>query len=117
MIKIFEEAVDYVVNGIEKDTVKQPMFHFTGGMAVRNQLGLWDRSSPLHKHMLERFGLCHADDTGMMITHAADAKKNGQLYDPAADVKRCKDHWRAYGLNPATMEKICEKQGEHADLS
>jgi len=104
-VRTFEGAVELVTSQIECDTVTKPFFHFTGGMSIRNSLGLWDRSSELHKHMLERFGLCHADDTGMLISHAAHAKKNGLEYDPAEDVQRCKDHWCKAGLNPATMEK------------
>jgi len=102
----FEEAAQFVADRIEADTVQQPMFHMTGGMAVRNSLGLWDKESPLHKHMKERFGLCHADDTGSLITNAAHAIKNGQEYDPQADIERFKKHWLFMGYDPATMEKI-----------
>jgi len=103
----FEEAIQYVVDNIEKFTVKQPVFHFTGGMAIRNSLGLWDKENPLYKHMKDRFGLCHADDTGSLITNAAYALKNGQEYNPEADVERFKKHWISLGYDPATMEKIC----------
>lgn len=92
----FEEAVAYVASRVKPDTVSDPFFHHTGGMAVRNTLGLWDRESPLYKHMLQRFGLWHADDTGAIITSAADAIVNGRSYDPAPDVERFKEHWRKY---------------------
>lgn len=108
MPETFEEAVEYVANRIEPDTVDSPFFHFSGGMAVRNTLGLWHKESPLYKHMLERFGLCHADDTGGIICRAAHAKKNGHPYDPEVDVARFKQHWRSMGLDPATMEKTTE---------
>jgi hypothetical protein len=101
----FEEAVDTLHAQIDPDTVSHPWFHMTGGMSVRNAFGLWDPSSPLHQHMKERFGLCHADDTGMLICHAADARKNGRTYDPTEDVERCKQHWRNMGYDPATMEQ------------
>lgn len=106
--KTFEEAVEYVSNRIEADTVSSPFFHFTGGMNMRNSLGLWDKNGELHKHMLERFGLCHADDTGALISKAAHAKKNGLAYAPEVDVAIFKAHWRSCGLDPATMEKINE---------
>lgn len=107
MIETYEEAIDFVCNYvIDEKTVTEPFFHFGVGMQIRNGLDLWKKESPLHKHMLERFGLCHADDTYMLISNAAHAKKNGQTYSPDEDVKRCKDHWRNYGLDPATMEKI-----------
>jgi hypothetical protein len=102
----FEEAVDYVAERIEPTTVSDPFFHFSGGMNMRNSLGLWQAGSPLHRHMLERFGLCHADDTGSLISSAADAKKNGRAYDPSGDVERFRRHWRAMGMDPATMERI-----------
>ena len=105
MPRTFEEAVEYVCERIESDTVTQPFFHFSGGMAVRNNLGLWDKESKLYKHMLERFGLCHADDTCALITSAAHARKNGEVYTPDKDVTRFKAHWRNLGLDPATMKE------------
>jgi hypothetical protein len=102
----FEEAVDLIAGCINQDTVSNPFFHMTGGMSIRNSLGLWDQTSPLYQHMKQRFGLCHADDTGMLISEAADARVNGRTYDPAADVERCKEHWRNLGYNPATMERL-----------
>lgn len=101
----YEEAVEFVAARIEVDTVSSPFFHHTGGMAVRNTLGLWDKESKLHKHMLERFGLCHADDTGALITRAAHALKNNEEYDPQEDIQSFKEHWRRNGFDPATMEK------------
>jgi hypothetical protein len=101
----FEEAVNFVYRHIDPDTVEDPLFHFTGGMCLRNNLGLWDKESPLHKHMLERFGLCHADDTSSLITSAANARKNNLPYDPEDDARRFKSHWLHMGLDPATMER------------
>jgi hypothetical protein len=62
----FEEAVDWVAARIQPDTVSNPYFHHSSGMLIRNELGLWQKESPLSQHMLTRFGLCHADDTGML---------------------------------------------------
>lgn len=105
----FEQAVDLIASEINPTTVEDPFFHLTGGMSIRNGLGLWDRESALSQNMLERFGLCHADDTGMLITNAANAKVNGIPYDIDADVRRCKEHWRRMGLDPATMQRIGEQ--------
>lgn len=102
----FEEAVDFVAERINPATVSNPHFHFSGGMSMRNGLGLWNKESPLHQHMLARFGLCHADDTGALISGAADAKVNGTTYDIDADIQRFKDHWRRLGYDPATMEQL-----------
>ena len=106
MPKTFEEAVDYLCAAIKPEVFESPYYHFTTGMSVRNNLGLWDKTSPLHKHMAERFGLCHADDTGSLISSAAHAKLDGREYDPEADVQKFKKHWLGYGLDPKTMEKI-----------
>lgn len=108
MLETYEAAVDYVAARIKRDTVSDPMFHHTGGMSVRNTLGLWNKASPLYKHMLSRFGLCHADDTGALITAGADAKINGRTYDPTSDVARFKDHWARFNRDPATMEKTSD---------
>lgn len=102
----FEEAVDLVAAGIGPTTIEQPFFHMTGGMSLRNGLGLWNKEGALHQHMLQRFGLCHADDTGMLISNAAHAKVNGLPYDIDSDIRRCKEHWRRMGFDPATMERL-----------
>lgn len=91
MLETYEVAVDYVAARIERDTVSDPML-------VRNTLGLWDKASSLYQHMLSRFGLCHADDTG-----GADAKINGRTYDPTSDVAWFKDHWARFNCDPATI--------------
>lgn len=106
----FEEAVEFVANRIENDTVEKPFFHMTGGMAVRNSLGLWNKESALYQHMQQRFGLCHADDTGSLITSAAHAKRNGIPYDPTEDIEKFKRHWQGMGYDPATMEKVHSPQ-------
>lgn len=72
---------------------------------LRNDLGLWNKEGALHQHMLKRFGLCHADDTGALIACAAHAKKNGKTYSPDADVAWFKRHWVSMGFDPATMER------------
>lgn len=104
--KTFEEAIDFVYEIIEAGTTKLPQFHLTGGMSIRNGLQLWDKNSELHKHMLQRFGFCHADDTSMLIINAANAKRNKINYDIESDIDKIKKHWENYGLDPATMQKI-----------
>jgi hypothetical protein len=98
-LSTFEEAVDFVI------MLDSPTFT---GMTLRNGLGLWNKESALSQHMVQRFGLCHADDTGMLISLAATAKVQRIEYDIDADVQRCKDHWISVGLDPATMERIIQ---------
>jgi len=101
----FEEAVDFVALNIKKSTVTSPNFHLMGGMSIRNSLDLWNKNSVLSKHMQSRFGLCHADDLGSLITSAADAKVNGREYSPDNDVQKFKNHWEQQDIDPATMKR------------
>lgn len=112
-IRTFEQAVDFVATTLDPTAVEDPFFHMRHGMSIRNGLGLWHKTSPLHQHMLQRFGLCHADDTGMIITNAANAKINRTEYDPAVDVEFCKEHWRRHGYDPATMERVSTSTPVH----
>lgn len=102
MPETYEEAVQYVAACMDPESFKSPFC----GMGIRNGLGLWHKESPLSKHMLERFGFCFADDTGMLISNAAEALVNGKPYTPDEDVKIIKEHWAKAGIDPRTMEKI-----------
>ncbi len=102
----YEEAIDYVHARTTLSDAEHPTFHFTGGMGIRNQLGLWDKESPLYQHMLKRFGLGHADDTCGLIVDAAIARFKNMPYDPAPAVASAKAHWRMFGVDAATQEKI-----------
>jgi hypothetical protein len=104
----YEEAVEYVFETRTREEMNGQFFHFTTGMDLRNSLGLWDKNSLLHKNMVRKFGLCHADDTGHLISEAVRYKLNGEEYDPWPYVEKCKKHWASYGLDPATMEKAIE---------
>lgn len=102
----FEEAVEYLYCCTAEKTLSDPAFHLRNGMWVRDHLGLWQKDSKLYKHMQERFGLCHADDTGSLIVSAVKAKKRGEDYDPTDDVNRFKQHWLSMGYDPKTMERL-----------
>jgi len=102
----FEDAVLVVINEFAELDICDPYFHFTTGRLVRNRLGLWNQNNPLVQHMVERFGVCHADDLGSLITKAAHAKNNDLLYDPMNDVQRFKEHWQSLGYDPATLKRI-----------
>lgn len=102
----FESAVDLIASKIEQPENDDPLFHTTAGVFVRNYLDLWNKESDLSRHMNQRFGLCHADDTSMLIVNAVCAKNDNIPYDIDADINRCKEHWRRVGIDPATMERI-----------
>lgn len=101
----YEEAVQAVACCLDEDS-DHPYFHMFEGRTIRNGLGLWQKDTALYQHMLRRFGLGHADDTGMIITNAAQAFIEGREYSPDEDVARCKRHWIERGIDPATQERI-----------
>lgn len=102
----FKEAFEFAESKGEPLSVDDPFFHFTVGMNVRNELGLWDKNSDLYGHMVERFGVSHADDTGTLIMNAALAQLKFESYDPRADIERFKRHWAMFGVDAATMQKV-----------
>ena len=106
--KTYEEAIEYISMSYSKETMNADFFHFTVGMDIRNNLKLWDKNSELYKHMLERFGLCHADDTYALICEAVRAEMDGVKYDPWLSVKRFEEHWARYNVDPKTMKKLSE---------
>ena len=105
-ISTFEEAVDALAAQMRPEEFSSPFFHMTTGMNIRNELKLWQADSALHQHMLQRFGLCHADDTGMLINNAVQAKLENRPYDPEPDLARIRDHWMRHGYDPATMRRV-----------
>ena len=105
-ISTFEEAVDFIAASINPQRFESPFFHLETGMGIRNGLRLWQKDSALYHHMLDRFGLCHADDTGMLITNAARAKVEDRTYDIEEDLTTIRDHWARYGYDPATMQRV-----------
>jgi hypothetical protein len=101
--RTYEEAVEYVAANMEP---VNPASEWFAGQAIRNGLGLWQKDNPLYQDMLNRFGLCMADDTGMIISNAAKALKNNEPYTPDEDIQMIREHWAKAGIDPRTMEKI-----------
>lgn len=108
-----EAAVDTIVSSIDEDTrafILNPAnnagaAHMGGGMAMRNQWGLW-HDSVLAQHFKTRFGLGHADDMSAIILEAAFAKVREQPHDVDAQVERYKSHWRRMGVDPLSQEQV-----------
>ena len=68
-----------------------PGWHFTGGMAMRNDWGLW-HGSALAKHF-NALGIYHADDMSGIIMESLVRKVRGQPLDIAGQVKHYRDYW------------------------
>ena len=101
----FEEAVDYLV--AQKVPVKNPLWHHSGGMSLRNDWGLWHNATPLAKWFTEK-KLFHGDDRSGLLSSAVEAKMQGKEFDVDLEIKRYQDWWlNQYGEkhNLANMEK------------
>lgn len=88
--KDFDEAVDYLV--AQKVAVNDPSFHFSGGMAMRNEWGLWHNYTPIAKWFTDR-GLYHGDDRSGILAEAVDAKLRAYSFDVDARIKYYQDWW------------------------
>lgn len=80
-------------------------YHFSTGMQMRNEWGLWDKNSTLYKHFKERFGLWHADDTSSLIMTCFKNAINGTTWEINSEVKRYLDHWERLGVGPDGIKK------------
>ena len=82
--------------------------HFTGGMQLRNDWGLWDKNSSINKDIQQRFGLSHGDDCSGLIFTGLWAKVQGVDLDDALNncAEKYKEHWRSYNTDPLTGEQI-----------
>jgi hypothetical protein len=79
--------------------------HHSFGMALRNGWGLW-HGSELAEHFKSTYGLGHADDMSGLIMAGVKAAVRGQVFDPQPEVDRYKEHWKRYGVNPLTQERV-----------
>jgi hypothetical protein len=109
------EAIDRIVASLEPDEVEylkgnSAFVHFTAGMAMRNEWGLWAETSPIKTDFIQRFKLFgHADDMSGIILEGVRAKllsKNVDktLQDTAEGYRK---HWKdKCNLNPKTGKTI-----------
>jgi hypothetical protein len=91
----FEEAVDYLVSlHVPCD---DPRWHFSGGMALRNDWGLWGNKTPIAK-WFTKHELYHGDDRSGLLSDAVQAKLNGEEFDVMAQIKYYHEWWpKQYG--------------------
>lgn len=73
-----EDAKDRYKN---KDSVYAILQHFGTGMWIRNQFGLWDKTSPLYKYFLEKLLFFHSDDISSLILSAYGRYLNNEIED------------------------------------
>lgn len=90
---------DKVVFMAEPEDHPGSRFHFTGGMAMRNDLGLWRNDTPLTQWM-GRHGIWHADDRSAAIFKAMWCRLHGIVFDVAAEAERNRVFWADSGCKP-----------------
>lgn len=71
--------------------------HFCGGMAMRNEWGLWDKEKPLTKWFRE-YGVWHADDMSSIIYKSYWRFLNGKEFNMVKESIECEKYWKRQGL-------------------
>lgn len=99
----FEEAVNYLVE--QQVPTSDPSFHFSGGMAMRNDWGLWHNATPIAKWFTER-KLFHGDDRSGILQQAVDAKIKNEPFDIDVKIKYYQDWWEAQYGEKCSLENM-----------
>jgi len=106
-----EEAIELLHGGLTGEEVdaiyEEPSeaWHNSVGRDLRNSWGLWARS-PLAIHIMNHYGLGHADDMSGLILEGLRLKVRGEYFSPDLVAQVDKDFWVAKGVDPLTQEKI-----------
>jgi hypothetical protein len=82
-VEEFREMVEERIIGI---------YHHGLGTWIRNEWGLWDENSDLHKHFKEK-GLFHADDMSGLILLSFHRKLNGKDLKIEEQIEHYKQYW------------------------
>lgn len=96
----WEDAVFRICSNLneeEKENLKEhgyAVFHHGLGTAIRNNWGLWNEDSDLHKSFKEGLGLFHADDMSGIILRAAEATARGEPNNPKGWAEEYKNYWK-----------------------
>lgn len=107
------EAVDLLFNSLDKkeiDFIKNSSadsLHFSTGMAIRNNWGLWQKSS-LRKDVIEKYYIAHADDISSLILDWVYAKVQGKEFNPLEHCKEYHEHWKQFGKTSLEAGEILE---------
>lgn len=93
-----EEAIDYLVShtsaGEKAEFLshKDCQYHFSTGMALRNDWKLWQPDSPLSQFFAAN-GIFHADDMSSCIFKAFRARLQNTPFDITAEAAHYKTYW------------------------
>lgn len=96
--KTLDEAIELLQKQCSPEDIEllkkeghPPGWHFSGGMSLRNDWGLW-HGSVLAKHF-NSLGIYHADDMSGIIMESLIRKLRGQPLDVEGQVKHYRDYW------------------------
>jgi len=109
--KTFDEACEIIKQNIEPDDIAflkengATSVHFSFGMWMRNNWGLWKKDSPLGNYF-RGLGLGHADDMSGCILDFLDEYVNGREYDLNKSIKKYRDYWMKRKVDPLTQEEL-----------
>lgn len=95
------EAVQTVLSLEGSEILKKEpttTFHHTLGREIRNDWGLWNQDSILHKEF-NAIGIYHADDMSGIIFDTAQKILNGESVRLKKQVDHYKRYWKGMSLN------------------
>ncbi len=69
-------------------------YHFSLGMYIRNEFGLWKADSELHDYLVG-LGMRHPDDMSSVILESFWCRRHGVEYDLAGKVKKYAEYWES----------------------
>lgn len=93
------EVLDYLEANVSKEEQRTfigtdpGLYHFGIGMWMRNNWGLWDKESDLHKWFASH-GITHADDMSGIILTSFRRRLLGQPIGFEQQVENYKSYWR-----------------------
>jgi hypothetical protein len=114
-----DEAITHVVEGlapadrtfIQNHSASE--VHFTAGMVMRNDFGLWEQDTPFKADIKKRFNLFgHGDDCSGLILAGVWATVHGEDVNKAlaTEAEYYRKHWTQCGVNPETGEETKSKR-------
>lgn len=74
-------------------------FHFTGGMAMRNEFRLWQNDTPLTM-WFSSHGIFHGDDRSATIYKALWCRLNQRYFSITDEAEHFRAFWARSGHNP-----------------
>lgn len=104
--KTLDEAIKTLIDNIPEDSKQElrdgdiaiAAIHHTVGRGIRNDWGLWDINSDLHKHFKE-MGIWHADDMSGIILESVIRTLKEEPIKLDEQIKFYRNFWEKNGGN------------------